>query len=188
MESLGNNALPYHILARWIEKFQQGRVSTSDEQRSGRPEIDALEDDGKLPQRVNGDMVKKYQMFGRAFCRWSGLGGPDNYCKVRARGVLMRLRAVGKLLCLSMREDEGLVVNPPLGFKRIITEKEGESRREMIVLKKERNFEKEKGTIWESRFLPPEDVVASDKNEKAFLFASRFGETPTTKRSVFTAI
>ncbi|GFX99804.1 HTH_48 domain-containing protein [Trichonephila clavipes] len=37
VEALGNNALPYRTVARWIEKFQQGRVSTSDEQRTGRP-------------------------------------------------------------------------------------------------------------------------------------------------------
>ncbi|GFQ91421.1 HTH_48 domain-containing protein [Trichonephila clavata] len=36
-ESLGNNALSYRTVARWVGKFQQGRVSTSDEQRSGRP-------------------------------------------------------------------------------------------------------------------------------------------------------
>ncbi|GFR04414.1 hypothetical protein TNCT_94451 [Trichonephila clavata] len=29
--------MPYHTVARWVGKFQQGRVSTSDEQRSGRP-------------------------------------------------------------------------------------------------------------------------------------------------------
>ncbi|GFV03190.1 uncharacterized protein TNCV_4017871 [Trichonephila clavipes] len=37
VEALGNNALPYRTLARWIGKFQQGRVSNNDEQRSGRP-------------------------------------------------------------------------------------------------------------------------------------------------------
>ncbi|GFQ74758.1 uncharacterized protein TNCT_226391 [Trichonephila clavata] len=37
VEALGNNALPYRTVARWVEKFQQGRVSTSYEQRSGRP-------------------------------------------------------------------------------------------------------------------------------------------------------
>ncbi|GFX15023.1 uncharacterized protein TNCV_4897911 [Trichonephila clavipes] len=37
VEVLGNNALPYHTVARWIGKFQQERVSTSDEQRSERP-------------------------------------------------------------------------------------------------------------------------------------------------------
>ncbi|GFS84661.1 uncharacterized protein TNCV_4607771 [Trichonephila clavipes] len=37
VEALGNNALPYCIVARWIGKFQQGRVSTSDEQLSGHP-------------------------------------------------------------------------------------------------------------------------------------------------------
>lgn len=37
VEALGNNALPYRTVARWVGKFQQGRVSTSDEQRSGRP-------------------------------------------------------------------------------------------------------------------------------------------------------
>ncbi|GFT86423.1 uncharacterized protein TNCV_3259251 [Trichonephila clavipes] len=37
VEALGNNALPYRTVARCIGKFQQGRVSTSDEQRSGRP-------------------------------------------------------------------------------------------------------------------------------------------------------
>ncbi|GFV88069.1 HTH_48 domain-containing protein [Trichonephila clavipes] len=34
--ALGNNALPYRTIARWIGKFQQGRVSSSNEQRSGR--------------------------------------------------------------------------------------------------------------------------------------------------------
>ncbi|GFQ86849.1 HTH_48 domain-containing protein [Trichonephila clavata] len=34
VEALGNNALPYRTVARWVGKFQQGRVSTSDEQRS----------------------------------------------------------------------------------------------------------------------------------------------------------
>jgi transposase len=37
VEALGNNALPYRTVARWVGKFQQGHVSTSDEQRSGRP-------------------------------------------------------------------------------------------------------------------------------------------------------
>ncbi|GFS57328.1 HTH_48 domain-containing protein [Trichonephila clavipes] len=37
VEALGSNALPYRTVAQWIGKFQQGRVSTSDEQRSGRP-------------------------------------------------------------------------------------------------------------------------------------------------------
>ncbi|GFV76282.1 uncharacterized protein TNCV_4673711 [Trichonephila clavipes] len=34
--ALRNNALPYRTVLRWIGKFQQGRVSTSDEQHSGR--------------------------------------------------------------------------------------------------------------------------------------------------------
>ncbi|GFR22483.1 HTH_48 domain-containing protein [Trichonephila clavata] len=37
VEALGNKALSYRTVARWVEKFQQGRVSTSDKQRSGRP-------------------------------------------------------------------------------------------------------------------------------------------------------
>ncbi|GFR24044.1 HTH_48 domain-containing protein [Trichonephila clavata] len=37
VEALGNNGLPYRTVARWVGKFQQGRVSTSDEQRSARP-------------------------------------------------------------------------------------------------------------------------------------------------------
>ncbi|PRD25964.1 UNVERIFIED_CONTAM: hypothetical protein NCL1_39412 [Trichonephila clavipes] len=37
VEALGNNVLQYRTVARWIAKFQQERVSTSDEQRSGRP-------------------------------------------------------------------------------------------------------------------------------------------------------
>ncbi|GFW27731.1 HTH_48 domain-containing protein [Trichonephila clavipes] len=36
VEALGNNALPYRTVMRWVEKFQQGRVSTCDEERSGR--------------------------------------------------------------------------------------------------------------------------------------------------------
>ncbi|GFT14458.1 HTH_48 domain-containing protein [Trichonephila clavipes] len=34
VEALGNNALPYRTAARWVGKFQQGRVPTSDEQQS----------------------------------------------------------------------------------------------------------------------------------------------------------
>ncbi|GFW64715.1 histone-lysine N-methyltransferase SETMAR [Trichonephila clavipes] len=37
VEALGNNTLPYRTVARWVGKFQQRHVSTSDEQRSGRP-------------------------------------------------------------------------------------------------------------------------------------------------------
>ncbi|GFV17085.1 uncharacterized protein TNCV_3632491 [Trichonephila clavipes] len=37
VEALGNNALPYRTVARWIGKFQQGCMSTTDEQRSRRP-------------------------------------------------------------------------------------------------------------------------------------------------------
>ncbi|GFQ92645.1 HTH_48 domain-containing protein [Trichonephila clavata] len=36
VEALGNNALPYRTVVRWVGKFQLGSVSTSDEQRSGR--------------------------------------------------------------------------------------------------------------------------------------------------------
>ncbi|GFX29980.1 HTH_48 domain-containing protein [Trichonephila clavipes] len=36
VESLGNNALPYRTVARWVVKFQPGRMLTCDEQRSGR--------------------------------------------------------------------------------------------------------------------------------------------------------
>ncbi|PRD26579.1 UNVERIFIED_CONTAM: hypothetical protein NCL1_37743 [Trichonephila clavipes] len=36
VESLGNIAQPYRTLARWVGQFQQGRVSTSIEQRSRR--------------------------------------------------------------------------------------------------------------------------------------------------------
>ncbi|GFQ71053.1 HTH_48 domain-containing protein [Trichonephila clavata] len=36
MEALGNNALPYRTVARWVGKFEKGHVSTSDEQRTGR--------------------------------------------------------------------------------------------------------------------------------------------------------
>ncbi|GFT99605.1 uncharacterized protein TNCV_114831 [Trichonephila clavipes] len=37
VEALGNNALPYCTVSQWIGKFQQRRVTTSDQQRSGRP-------------------------------------------------------------------------------------------------------------------------------------------------------
>ncbi|GFX33493.1 hypothetical protein TNCV_1006541 [Trichonephila clavipes] len=37
VETLGNNDLQYRTVARWIGKFQQGRMSTSDEQRLGQP-------------------------------------------------------------------------------------------------------------------------------------------------------
>ncbi|GFU60450.1 HTH_48 domain-containing protein [Trichonephila clavipes] len=38
VEAIRNNALPYRTVARWIGKFQQARVSTSNEQRSERPD------------------------------------------------------------------------------------------------------------------------------------------------------
>ncbi|GFX09589.1 histone-lysine N-methyltransferase SETMAR [Trichonephila clavipes] len=37
VETLGNNALTNRTVARWVGNFQHGCVSTSDEQRSGRP-------------------------------------------------------------------------------------------------------------------------------------------------------
>ncbi|GFU99085.1 HTH_48 domain-containing protein [Trichonephila clavipes] len=37
VEALGNNPLPYRTVAQWVGKFQQERVSTSDEQRLRRP-------------------------------------------------------------------------------------------------------------------------------------------------------
>ncbi|GFU52887.1 HTH_48 domain-containing protein [Trichonephila clavipes] len=37
VETLGNNALPYRTVAWWVGKFQQRYVTTSEEQRSGRP-------------------------------------------------------------------------------------------------------------------------------------------------------
>ncbi|GFU14670.1 HTH_48 domain-containing protein [Trichonephila clavipes] len=40
VEALGNNALPYRTVERWLGKFQQGRLSTSDEQR-GALNVDA---------------------------------------------------------------------------------------------------------------------------------------------------
>ncbi|GFT18159.1 HTH_48 domain-containing protein [Trichonephila clavipes] len=56
-EVLGNNALPYRTVARWVGKFQQGRVSTSDEQR-GETNADA---DGiqHLPHRCGDSRVFK---------------------------------------------------------------------------------------------------------------------------------
>ncbi|GFQ94713.1 HTH_48 domain-containing protein [Trichonephila clavata] len=36
VEAFGNNALAYRTVAQWVGKFQQGRVSTSDEKRSRR--------------------------------------------------------------------------------------------------------------------------------------------------------
>ncbi|GFV53809.1 HTH_48 domain-containing protein [Trichonephila clavipes] len=55
VETLVNNALPYRTVLRWIGKFQQGRVSTCDEQRSGRFTHGAVnaEADGiqRLPHR-----------------------------------------------------------------------------------------------------------------------------------------
>ncbi|GFW51310.1 uncharacterized protein TNCV_3254391 [Trichonephila clavipes] len=35
VEALVNSSLPYRTVTRWIGKFQHGRVSSSDEQRSG---------------------------------------------------------------------------------------------------------------------------------------------------------
>ncbi|GFV86476.1 HTH_48 domain-containing protein [Trichonephila clavipes] len=68
VEALGNNGLPYRTVMRWVEKFQQGRVSTCDEQRSGRfthgeaySEVDGIQ---HLPHRsqrvvaVAGDYIE----------------------------------------------------------------------------------------------------------------------------------
>ena len=35
VEALGNNALPYRTVARWVRMFQQGRVPTGDAQHLG---------------------------------------------------------------------------------------------------------------------------------------------------------
>ncbi|PRD32982.1 UNVERIFIED_CONTAM: hypothetical protein NCL1_18805 [Trichonephila clavipes] len=37
VETLGNDTLSYRTVARWVGKFHQGRVSTSDVQYLGRP-------------------------------------------------------------------------------------------------------------------------------------------------------
>ncbi|GFW15956.1 HTH_48 domain-containing protein [Trichonephila clavipes] len=55
VEPLGNNALPYRTEARWVGKFQLGRVSTSDEQR-GAANADA-DDIQRLPHRC-GDISR----------------------------------------------------------------------------------------------------------------------------------
>jgi len=36
-EALGVHAMPYRTVARWIQTFKQGRVSTADLPRTGRP-------------------------------------------------------------------------------------------------------------------------------------------------------
>ncbi|GFX99676.1 HTH_48 domain-containing protein [Trichonephila clavipes] len=49
VEALGNYTLPYRTVARWVGKFQQGRVSTSDERRG---EVNADADDiQRFPHR-----------------------------------------------------------------------------------------------------------------------------------------
>ncbi|GFT57806.1 HTH_48 domain-containing protein [Trichonephila clavipes] len=55
VEALVNNALPYRTVARWVGKFQQIRVSTSDEQRSGRPVRRGVRD--KRPDLVDSAII-----------------------------------------------------------------------------------------------------------------------------------
>ncbi|GFX36003.1 HTH_48 domain-containing protein [Trichonephila clavipes] len=52
VEALGNNALPYGTVAQWVEKFQQGRVSTTDEQRcAANADANGIQ---RLPHRCGG--------------------------------------------------------------------------------------------------------------------------------------
>ncbi|GFV59988.1 HTH_48 domain-containing protein [Trichonephila clavipes] len=49
VEALGDNALPYCTIARRVGKFQQGRVSTSNEQRgAANADADGIQ---RLPHR-----------------------------------------------------------------------------------------------------------------------------------------
>ncbi|GFX49595.1 HTH_48 domain-containing protein [Trichonephila clavipes] len=53
-EALGNNTLPYRSVAMWVGKFQQGLVSTSDEQRdAANADVDVVQ---RLPHRY-GEVV-----------------------------------------------------------------------------------------------------------------------------------
>ncbi|GFW92472.1 HTH_48 domain-containing protein [Trichonephila clavipes] len=57
-EALGNNALPFRTVARWVGKFQQGHVSTSDEQRdAANADADGIQ---RLPHRC-GDSSRGLQ-------------------------------------------------------------------------------------------------------------------------------
>ncbi|GFV98258.1 transposable element Tc1 transposase [Trichonephila clavipes] len=52
VEALGNNALPYRTVARWVGKLLQERVSTCDEQHSGRFTHGAVNADADGIQRL----------------------------------------------------------------------------------------------------------------------------------------
>ncbi|GFU87392.1 uncharacterized protein TNCV_2716771 [Trichonephila clavipes] len=75
VEAFGNNALPYRTVARWIGKFQQGYVSTSDAQRSGRP-VSIRNDLARavIEQLMEDNLVAlhfKYDQARRRFVEWA---------------------------------------------------------------------------------------------------------------------
>jgi hypothetical protein len=66
VEALGKNALPYRTVARWVGKFQEGRVSTSDEQRSGRPVLSFRQN----PSPVTLIVIVAYYVRGVIVCHF----------------------------------------------------------------------------------------------------------------------
>ncbi|GFX94171.1 HTH_48 domain-containing protein [Trichonephila clavipes] len=80
VEALGKNALPYRTVARWVGKFQQGRVSTSDEQRGAvNADADGIQ---RLPHRC-GDSSR-------------GLG-PGRSCQLYGYRVVILLHREGHI-------------------------------------------------------------------------------------------
>ncbi|GFQ66364.1 histone-lysine N-methyltransferase SETMAR [Trichonephila clavata] len=84
---LGNNALPYRKIAWWVGKFQQGRVATSDEQRSGRPEAEGPSE--SFPSQIDG-----HRRVGRQGCHclplcssWQNSAHRDFLVRQARRGV-----------------------------------------------------------------------------------------------------
>ncbi|GFW12271.1 uncharacterized protein TNCV_2489151 [Trichonephila clavipes] len=61
VEAFGNNALSNRTVARSIGKFQQGRVSTSNEQRSGRS-VDVRTDLARVVIEQLMDYIKGHEL------------------------------------------------------------------------------------------------------------------------------
>ncbi|GFV03323.1 HTH_48 domain-containing protein [Trichonephila clavipes] len=85
VEFLGNNALFYRTVARWVGTFQQGRVSTSDEQSgAANSETDGIQ---RLPHRC-GDSSRGLHR---------GSLGPGLSCQLYAYCVVILLHNEGHI-------------------------------------------------------------------------------------------
>ncbi|GFX95469.1 uncharacterized protein TNCV_4824851 [Trichonephila clavipes] len=121
VKTLGNNALPHRTVARWIGKFQQGCVSTSDEQRSGLP-VSVRTDLARTIIEQLIDYIRVYR------------GGKDTtFGKYCTHIVDERLNDIDDSFCLNETEEEV--------FEKVYSLESIAKREEWHILRKTENAE-----------------------------------------------